>query len=205
MKFFHNAIVHDDQIKIVLSISRIIKLYPFYNPRIPRFNRPFKMKITSAGLWGWNSDKNGYGYISKHPITKLRWPKIPNTLISIWRKYSGEKILPNSCLFNLYNYPDSKLGLHQDKDENNFSFPVLSISIGNSAIFKYGETKKNLNKIILDSGTIVLMGGDSRLYYHGISKIIRNDKKDFFGSRIDCLPENSRICITMRRYEPSSD
>ena len=55
---------------------------------------------------------------------------------------SGEKILPNSCLFNLYNFPDSKLGLHQDKDENNFSFPILSISIGNSAVFKYGKTKK---------------------------------------------------------------
>ncbi len=201
MKFFQNAVKHNDQLDIVLTISKLIDKFPFYNPRTPKFNKPFKIKITNAGLWGWNSDKNGYRYIKKHPMTNLDWPEIPGKLIDIWKKYCGGHGIPNSCLFNLYEFPHSNLGLHQDKDENDFSVPVLSLSIGSTAIFKYGRTKKKLNKINLESGTIVLMHGPSRLDYHGISRILKTENNILNLSKFNCFPSDSRINITLRKYD----
>ena len=204
MKFFRNAIQPNDQSDLILIISKLIDKFPFYNPTTPKFNKPFNMKITSAGLWGWNSDKNGYCYTRKHPYTNSNWPKIPRKLINIWNKYCGKYEVPNSCLFNLYEFPNSKLGLHQDKEENDFSFPVLSLSIGSTAIFKYGRTKNKLNTIKLESGTIVIMEGASRLAYHGITKILKTEDNILNDEKFNSFPPHSRISITLRMYKSNS-
>ena len=139
MKFFLNRISKPDQLEIAIVVSKIISKSPFFRPRTPVFGKPFKTLITNAGSWGWKSDVNSYGYVKKHPVTNNGWPKIPGKLVDVWKFYCKDHSLPNSCLINLYNYPDSVLGLHQDKDENDLSHPVLSISLGSSAIFKYGK------------------------------------------------------------------
>ena len=202
MIFLLNEISKKNQLTIASEVYSIIKNSPMFRPRFPKFNNPFKILITNAGQWGWISDIDGYRYTDKHPQTKKKWPAIPNNLILMWKKYSRCKYLPNSCLINLYTYPDSKLGVHKDKDENNFSFPVLSISLGSSATFKYGKQKKKLDKICLVSGSIVIMKDQSRLDFHGVSKIFKTENNILEKSKLSYLPMNSRINITMRIYEP---
>ena len=140
-------------------------------------------------------------YVKKHPSTQKKWPPIPCKLINIWKKFLKEYNLPNSCLINLYTYPESKLGLHQDIDENDLTCPVMSISLGSKAVFKYGETKKNLKQKYLSSGAIVLMGGKSRLFYHGVSKILKVENNVLSLDKIKCFPPDSRINITMRYFK----
>ena len=201
MKFFFNKIKIDDQVKITIILKEIVKIVPFFRPKLPKFNKPFKTMITNCGSWGWKSDIQGYAYVKEHPVTKSKWPKIPEIFLKIWRDLCINSKLPNSCLINLYEYPNSNLGLHQDKDENDFTTPVLSISLGSSAIFKYGKDKKNTKEILLRSGSVVLMGGNSRLDYHGISKIIKVENNILNREGFDFFPDNSRVNVTLRRYE----
>ncbi len=201
MIFFLNTLNYSEQVELIKSLRVIILEYPFFSPTTPRFNKPFKIKTTNAGKWGWTSDVTGYKYIRKHPVTKMSWAKIPHNLLSIWKKFTDSKSLPDSCLINLYNYPDSSLGVHQDKDEKNFQHPILSISLGSDCIFKFGKNKNKLNKINLKSGSIAILKGDSRLYYHGVPKIIKTDKNIFNKLKYNCFPDDCRINITLRKYE----
>ena len=91
--------------------------------------------------------------------------------------------------------------LNSNKDENNFSFPVVFISVGNKAIFNYGSSRNNLKKIHLSSGSVVVLKNESRLYYHSISKIYKNNKNIFYNSKNDSLPKEGRISVTLRRFE----
>jgi len=116
-------------------------------------------------------------------------------------KYGSSLTLPNCSLINVYENEESTLGVHQDKDENDFSFPVVSISIGNKAIFNYGSSKKNLKKICLPSGSIVVLEDKSRLYYHSISKIFRNDNNIFYDGKNVNLPKKGRVSITLRVFK----
>ena len=108
--------------------------------------KPYKTLITNAGKWGWISDKIGYKYVKFHPITKKKWSKIPNLFYEIWNQFSDYEKPPNCSLINVFPDQNAQLGLHQDKDEKCFKAPVLSISLGNTALFKYGIDKKNLKK-----------------------------------------------------------
>ena len=201
MIFFLNSIDHTNQISILKDVSKIISESPFFCPRTPKFNNPFNIKISNAGSWGWISDVKGYRYVNKHPLTNQKWPKIPQSLLEIWKNYCKYNFLPDSCLINLYTFPESKLGLHQDKDEKSLEHPVLSISLGSSAIFKYGEEKKKLNEICLTSGSLVIMEGSSRLNYHGVTKIIKTSKNIINMNKYDYFPIDCRVNITLRRYE----
>ena len=131
---------------------------------------------------------------------KKKWPPIPNIFFEIWNKYSSSLTLPNCSLINVYENEESSLGIHQDKDENDFSHPVVSISIGNRAIFNCGSSRRNLKKICLPSGSIVILKGESRLYYHSISKVFKNDRNIFYNSENIDLPKKGRISVTLRVF-----
>tara|TARA_B100000963_G_scaffold321987_1_gene305713 strand:- start:3892 stop:4503 length:612 start_codon:yes stop_codon:yes gene_type:complete len=201
MKILVNVLSYYLQKKIVDEISEIIYKAPLFNPLTPIWNKPLKISITNAGKWGWLSDKNGYKYVKYHPVTKKKWPPIPNTLLKIWDKFGSEFAPPNCSLINVYKNEKANLGIHQDKDENNFSFPVVSISLGNKAIFNYGSSKRNLKKICLSSGSVVVLKNESRLYYHSISKVYRDNKNIFYHSKNVSLPKEGRISVTLRRFE----
>ena len=204
MQFYINVLNKNEQVRLLSKIALIIHKAPLYRPTIPRWNKPFNLLITNAGKWGWTSDIKGYKYINSHPLTGDFWPEIPLLLKQIWRTYTGLKIEPNSCLINLYENLNSKLGLHQDKDENDFSFPVLSISFGNTGIFYYGKTKdkKYLKKIELPSGSVVIMQEKSRLMYHSIAKILQVKDNLAYKTCSKFFPRESRVNITLRRYSP---
>ena len=201
MFFFLNALDEKTQVKITHSISKIIDHSPFFCPRTPRFNKPFNILITNAGKWGWKADAHGYGYIKTHPLTGKSWTNIPKIFFKIWKHYCSNDQLPNSCLINLYN-KKSTLGLHQDKDENDFSIPVLSISLGSSALFNYGNNKSTIKNICLTSGSVVLMKDHSRLFYHGISKVYMDKINVLHTTNPKKFGRDCRINLTLRRYTP---
>ncbi len=201
MKILISELSNYTQKKIVHEISDIIYKAPLFTPLTPIWNNQLKVSITNAGAWGWLSDKQGYKYVKFHPFTKKKWPPIPITLLKTWNKYSSSLIPPNCSLINVYKNEKATLGLHQDKDENNFSYPVVLISIGNKAIFNYGSSRKNLKKVCLPSGSVVVLKNESRLYYHSISKVYKSDKNIFFNSKNVDLPKEGRVSITLRRFE----
>ena len=203
MQIICGALNIANQKSLIFDVLKIIKSAPLFFPRLPRWNKPFRVLITNAGDWGWISDKSGFKYVKKHPQTQKIWPKIPSSFLEIWKKFSCTNIMPNSCLINLYKNIDSRLGLHQDKNENDFSIPVLTISLGSSCKFNYGKTKeaKLLKNVNLKTGSIVILSGDSRLDYHSVSKILRTEKNILHNENPNIFPRNSRLSITLRRFK----
>lgn len=173
---------------IICNLRNLAKESPFFIPKMPKTNKSFSVKITNMGNVGWVSDKEGYRYQDFHPITKKSWSKIPSNITNIWQELINANTKPDCCLVNCYD-KNAKMGLHIDNDEKDFSYPVLSISIGASALFRFGGLKRSdkTQSIKLNNGDIIILSGKSRLIYHGIDKIYPNDKFNY------------RINITMRK------
>ena len=204
MKILSDRLTLSMQKSMAEEISQIVSKSPFFVPRMPRWNKPLGMNITNAGEWGWNADKSGYSYIKKNPKNKKEWPEIPRIFLDAWKNFSGSLDIPNNMLINLYEKNNAKLGLHQDKDENDLSIPIVSISLGNSAIFNYGKKKNSLKKVLLTSGSIVVFTPETRLFYHSISKVYKEDSQLFRYFNFPNIPRNSRINITLRKYVKDS-
>ena len=148
------------------------------------------VRLTAAGDFGWFSDQHGYRYVKQHP-TGVNWPEIPGPIMAIWRVVAGEVPDPECCLVNFYG-EGARMGLHQDRDEANFDWPVVSISLGDDALFRVGGTERGgkTESIWLQSGDVAVMSGAARLNYHGIDRIK-------FGSS-SLLKEGGRLNVTLR-------
>lgn len=149
--------------------------------------------MTNCGPLGWVSDKHGgYRYQGTHPETGHSWPPIPPSLIALWRRLSGYAHDPEACLINHYA-SGAKMGSHQDRDEADFTAPVLSVSLGDEAIFHVGGRKRTDPKmrLTLRSGDVLLLEGESRLAFHGIDRIKSGTSRVW--------PDGGRINLTMRR------
>ncbi|WP_121061578.1 alpha-ketoglutarate-dependent dioxygenase AlkB family protein [Chachezhania antarctica] len=188
-QIYKNWLDPSAQSGLVESLRPVLKTAPLYRPVTPR-GKPMSVRMTSAGDYGWFTDKAGYRYIEHHP-SGVPWPPIPQPILDIWTALCTDERLPECCLVNYYD-ENAKLGLHQDKDEADFSWPVLSISLGDEARFRMGETTRggSTESIWLGSGDVVVMGGAARLAYHGIDRI------RFGSSRV--LPKGGRINLTLR-------
>jgi alkylated DNA repair protein (DNA oxidative demethylase) len=180
------------QRRLVGEIRAIIAEAPLITPRMPRTGKPFSVAMTNCGPLGWVSDKDGgYRYEPAHPVTGKPWPPIPDSLIAAWSELTGFIYPPQACLVNHYA-SRARLGLHRDEDEADFSAPILSISLGDTAIFRIGGLKRRdaTQSIELRSGDVLLMGGESRLRYHGIDRVLAGTS--------DLLEEGGRLNLTMR-------
>jgi len=177
------------QAALVEALRPVLKAAPLYRPMTPR-GKAMSVRMTSAGDYGWFTDKDGYRYIEQHP-SGVPWPAIPPQVLDVWTALCTEERLPQCCLINYYD-ESAKLGLHQDKDEADFSWPVLSISLGDEGRFRMGETTRggSTESLWLGSGDVVVMGGPARLAYHGIDRI------RFGSSRL--LPKGGRLNLTLR-------
>lgn len=154
---------------MISDIRRIVAEAPLFSPMTP-YGKPMSVQMTSAGRFGWFSDRSGYRYSEHHPNGAV-WPAIPASILDVWGLVSGSARAPECCLVNLYREA-AKMGMHQDRDEAEFGEPVVSVSLGDDGLFRIGNTTRGgkTESIWLKSGDVVVMGGDARLIYHGIDK-----------------------------------
>lgn len=183
------------QAALVSEVLRLTERAPFYRPRMPGSGKPFSVEETNFGTHGWISDVTGYRYVPHHPYTDEVWPAIPQTLLDLWRETTAYPALPECCLVNLYR-AGARMGLHQDKDEAAADAPVLSVSLGDEALFRIGGTSRKgpTRSLRLCSGDVLVFGGAARLAYHGIDRVLAGTS--------GLLPGGGRINLTLRRVTP---
>lgn len=184
-----SALALAEQIAMRDDIRAIARAAPMFSP-VTRWGKPMSVRMTSAGKYGWYSDRRGYRYIDRHPAGG-GWPAMPASILKVWSDHSGTGRAPDCCLINHYT-EGAKMGLHQDRDEADFSYPVVSVSLGDEALFRVGGTERSdpTQSVWLASGDVVVIGGAARLAYHGIDRI------KFGSSRL--LDGGGRINITLR-------
>lgn len=198
MKIIPVYLDDDGQRALLAAIRAVIEAAPLFIPRMPRTGRPFSVRMTNCGPLGWVSDETGYRYQPTHPETGRPWPPMPETVLAAWRELARYPHPPEACLINYYA-PGTRMGLHRDEDEEDFAAPVLSLSLGDSAIFRVGGPTRRgpTHSYRLASGDAVVLGGESRLAYHGIDRILPGTSDLLTGDPL--LPEGGRINLTLRR------
>lgn len=187
----------DDQKALLATLRLAAAAAPFFTPSMPRTGKPFSVRMTNLGPLGWVSDRDGgYRYQASHPETGSPWPPIPEAVLAIWRAVSGYRRPPEACLVNYYA-PGTRMGLHQDRDEEEFDAPVVSISLGDACRFRVGGARRNdpTRSFRLASGDVVVLGGDARLAFHGVDRIYPGTSTLLDG----WFPEGGRINLTLRR------
>jgi alkylated DNA repair protein (DNA oxidative demethylase) len=180
------------QKNLLAEVFARIEHGPLYRPTMPRTGTPFTVEMTNFGPLGWVSDRGGYRYQKLHPITGQPWPDMPAALLSLWDEAAGYGAPPEACLVNLYR-EGARMGLHQDMDEDAPDAPVLSVSLGDSAIFRFGGIKRGgpTRTVKLNSGDVVMFGGPARFLFHGIDRVQAGSSS--------LVPGGGRINLTLRR------
>ncbi|MCA0424128.1 MAG: alpha-ketoglutarate-dependent dioxygenase AlkB [Proteobacteria bacterium] len=180
------------QAALLDAIRNIVRASPLFTPVMPKTGKPFTVRMTNCGPLGWVSDQAGYRYQPQHPVTGTPWPAIPASLLDLWQRVAAAAPPPEACLVNYYA-ANARMGLHQDRDEADLSAPVVSISLGATALFRYGGVSRTdpTRSIRLSSGDVVVIGGASRLAFHGIDRL--------FPGTSTLVPEDGRVNLTLRR------
>lgn len=194
---FKRALDESRQRQVLAEIHDILNRAPLFRPTMPRTGRAFSVRMSNCGPLGWVSSKEGgYRYQASHPETGEDWPEIPDILVKIWERFAGYEHPPEACLVNWYA-PGAKMGLHVDADEEDRAAPVLSVSLGDDAWFRLGGLKRRdpTQRMLLQSGDIVLLAGAARFAYHGIDRILAGTS--------DLLGEAGRVNLTLRRVRPA--
>ena len=171
------------------DIRAVVAAAPLVSPVTPG-GRPMSVRMTAAGRLGWVTDRAGYRYAARHPGGG-DWPPIPARVLDLWHRVTGLAREPDCCLINFYG-EGARMGLHQDKDEGDFTFPVLSVSLGDDALFRMGGVDRPAptQSLWLRSGDVVVMGGEARLAWHGIDRVRHGSST--------LLPKGGRINLTLR-------
>jgi alkylated DNA repair protein (DNA oxidative demethylase) len=174
---------------LVEDLREVTRAAPFVQPVTPG-GRQMSVRMTAAGRLGWVTDRKGYRYEPRHP-SGVAWPPVPPMVLKVWHQLTGLGRPPDCCLINYYG-PDARMGLHQDKDEGDFTFPVLSFSLGDEAVFRIGGTDRSdrTESFRLQSGDVLEMGGEARLAWHGVDRVIAGSST--------LLPQGGRINLTCR-------
>jgi alkylated DNA repair protein (DNA oxidative demethylase) len=177
------------QAALVGDLRAVIAAAPLFSPLTP-WGKPMSVRMTSAGRYGWYSDRRGYRYVDRHPAG-TPWPPIPESVLAIWRSLVSADRMPDCCLVNFYG-EGARMGLHQDRDEADFGWPVLSVSLGDDARFRIGGTERGgkTESVWLRSGDVLILGGAARLAFHGIDRVVPGTST--------LLPRGGRINLTLR-------
>jgi len=183
------------QSALVETVLSALPKAPLYKPSMPRTGQPLSVSMTNLGPLGWVSDRSGYRYQPTHPVTGAAWPALPQTLLDLWAQVSDWDDPPQACLVNWYG-PEARMGLHVDADEDAKYAPVVSVSLGDKARYRLGgpNRKDPTQSLVLSSGDVVVLGGQSRRFHHGVDRI--------YPGTSTLLPESwqpGRINLTLRR------
>jgi alkylated DNA repair protein (DNA oxidative demethylase) len=182
-----------EQEALLSQLRAAVAAAPLFAPEMPKTGKPFSVRMTNLGSLGWVSDRTGgYRYQATHPATGRPWPAMPQVLLDLWRAVTNYPHPPEACLVNFYGSA-AKMGLHQDRDEQDFDAPVVSISLGDTALFRFGGTTRGgkTQSVKLHSGDVLVFGGPARLCFHGIDRI--------YPGTSTLLVNGGRINLTMRR------
>ena len=187
------ALDGDTQRTLMADVSALLRRAPARRMTTPS-GRPMSVAMSAAGRLGWITDRSGYRYEPAQP-SGAPWPPLPASVLALWAAYSGDPVPPDSCLVNLYGQ-GTRMGLHRDEDEGDFSHPVLSISLGDEALFRYGTGagRTPTRSLWLRSGDVLRMGGEARLAVHGIDRIR--------GGSSAVVPWGGRVNLTLRVVRP---
>jgi DNA oxidative demethylase len=172
---------HIAQRTLVEAVLASVERAPFYTPRLPRTGAAMSVQQTNLGPLGWVTDQaGGYRYEAYHPLTGAPWPEM------------------EACLVNLYR-DRARMGLHVDADEAAVDAPVVSVSLGDTAVFRVGGPARNsaTRSMRLASGDVIVLGGASRRWFHGVDRIISGTSR--------LIPDGGRLNLTLRRVTPPSD
>jgi alkylated DNA repair protein (DNA oxidative demethylase) len=157
---------------LLRSVEQITARSPFRHMQTPG-GFTMSVRLSSCGQYGWVSDRRGYRYTESDPLTGQPWPEMPESFrelaVHAARRAGYAHFEPDACLINCYQ-PGTKMALHQDKNERDFSAPIVSVSLGVPANFRFGGTQRSDKplKIPLAHGDVVVWGGVSRLNFHGV-------------------------------------
>lgn len=179
----------EEQKSLIEELRGVVANAPLFSPMTP-YGKPMSVRMTSAGRFGWVSDRRGYRYSETHPDGHP-WLPIPQSVLRIWEAVSGTTRAPECCLINFYG-ENAKMGMHQDRDEADFDHPVVSVSLGDDGLFRIGNATRGgkTESLWLRSGDVMVMGGEARLLYHGIDRIEPGT--------CPLMPNGGRINLTLR-------
>jgi len=180
------------------AVAAALRSAPFYRPVMPRTGRAFSVLMTNLGALGWVSDRDGYRYQSVHPETGHAWPPMPAALQALWFEVTGYDAPPEVCLVNRYR-DGSRMGLHVDADEQALDAPVVSISLGDDALFRIGGPARRgpTRSLWLRSGDVVVLAGASRHCYHGVDRTVPGSARLL--TEHAAFDGGGRVNLTLRR------
>ncbi len=189
VRIFKRFLGRKAQEALVGQVREVVAEAPLFSPVTPG-GRRMSVRMTSAGTFGWYSDARGYRYIPCHPSGRP-WSPIPPLAMKVWEELVAGTRAPECCLVNFYG-KGARMEMHQDRDEADFSQPVLSISLGDDGLFRVGGMTRGGRTAShwLRSGDVALIGGEARLAHHGVDRIR-------FGSST-LLREGGRLNLTLR-------
>ena len=176
------------------AVRRVAEASPFRHLETPGGYR-MSVAMTSCGEVGWVSDRTGYRYDAFDPLSDRIWPEMPEVFLTFVRRAAEEAgylgYVPDTCLINRYE-PGAKLTLHQDKDERDFSQPIVSVSLGLPAVFLWGGADRGeaTERLTLRHGDVLVWGGEDRLRYHGVLPLKEGRHPE---------TERARLNLTFRR------
>ena len=192
LRLYKSALDRAGQEALLGDLRAILREAPLFRPKMPRSGKEFSVRMSNCGALGWVSDVSGYRYQPCHPETGRPWPAMPERILGLWRDFAKCLIEPDACLINYYD-ETARMGPHQDRDEADFSVPILSLSHGDSCRFRYGgDNRRDPSATVrLDSGDILVFGGPARLMFHGVDRVSPGTST--------LLEPPGRINLTLRR------
>ena len=191
---YSGALDRKAQEALTAEVLAALEAAPLYRPLTPG-GKPFSVEMSNLGPLGWVSDRAGYRYQTTHPLTGAPWPPMPGALLAIWRRHGRCETPPDACLVNLYR-GTARMGLHQDRDEADFGFPVVSVSLGDTAVFRIAPPEGGKSRSLrLASGDVCVLAGAARLARHGVDRILPGSST--------LVPGGGRLNLTLRRARPA--
>ncbi len=194
--FFRGWFDRAAQQALLEDVRAVVRAAPLFTPTMPRTGKPFSVSMTNCGPLGWVSDRDGgYRYQETHPATGAQWPPMPQGLLDLWSSVADCSAPPEACLINYYE-AKARMGLHQDRDEKEFAAPVVSVSLGATCLFRYGGGRRTdpTKSVKLESGDVVVIGGASRLCFHGVDRL--------YPGSSTLVADDARLNLTLRRVNP---
>ncbi|MGB3457452.1 MAG: alpha-ketoglutarate-dependent dioxygenase AlkB [Litorimonas sp.] len=198
--FSHHPLYFDpgEQAALIGEIRDAVASAPFFQPTMPRTGAPLSVVMSNFGPLGWVTDRQGgYRYQPRHPGTGAPWPPLPDRLLALWHAVTDWPEPPEACLINWYRADadggrGAKMGYHVDRDERDLNAPVVSVSLGDPALYRIGGVTRGgpTQGLKLFSGDVVVLAGEARRCHHAVTKVHYGDSA--------LVPKGGRINLTMR-------